>query len=171
MTLDIVHVWDGGKKPSLRLGTLEEGTAEITVYVPRALFMSDLHAAYRSSCVVRQVQKDAPRFELYVNGVRHFGVPCGLSRARLPLCTQAIMGLAVELAHEAGANIVAECKPSAPLITHLHVTTGAEFVLYSQKGLRQLTAADVWAGISIRIFAGASDEYVCIRYVREGRQC
>ena len=135
-----------------------------TVYVSRSTFMSDLRNAYRHSCVVRQVQKDAPRFQLYVNGVRHMGVPHTLGRDCLPLCTQAIMGLAMEFAHEEGRNIVAECQPPAPLVTHLHQSDGIG--LFVQKTMRQRVRDDSWVGLSIQIFASALDEYICFRYAR-----
>ena len=85
--------------------TLPEPGVESYVVVPRPAFDEDLLRSFPGRDVRRAVRSqvliDAPRCDVEVEGVRvNETIPPGLEDvATLALCTQAVVGLAVELLH------------------------------------------------------------------------
>lgn len=89
------------------------------VQIPRATFERDTARAFTSKeAVRRQVQIDAPRCILEVDGTRYtHGIP-PLRSSLLPLCTQAVLGLPVELLHRSTSGVL-ERSPHTPLVIRL----------------------------------------------------
>lgn len=78
---------------------------ESCIVVARQYFDDDLLCAFpmrgRMESIRRQVEVDAPRCRLEIEGIRIASVPCAFEYGEriLALCTQAVMGLPVELLH------------------------------------------------------------------------
>ena len=86
------------------------------VVIPKHLFLQDLRRSFASAQDVRrQAHVDAPRMQLMVDGVRKRSLP-QVSIDLLPCCTQAVMGMPVEIMMRMpGALYVLEPRQSAPL--------------------------------------------------------
>jgi hypothetical protein len=101
------------RRHAVRLALPTRAMSSVVV-IPRSLFDADLLSAFlprnretRATLVYRQVDLDAPRSHVYVDGVRVRSAAaadcCGLRNDRLlALLTQAVVGLPVELLHRAG---------------------------------------------------------------------
>lgn len=100
-----------------------------SVTVPKGVFTSDLASASRTSCVRKQVSIDASRCHLEVDGVRCLDIPETLPESLLPLCTQAIMGLPVDLLQRS-FDCVVETEKRSPLKVCL--TSSGDIVAHKQ---------------------------------------
>ena len=98
------------------------------VHVPRAAFLADLRRSFASEAVLRrQVEVDAPRCWIEVEGDRCLAVP-DIPPALLGVCTQAVMGLAVVLLFRATGGVF-ETK------RRLRVSVAADGTFVAQKVL------------------------------------
>jgi len=130
-----------------------------SVHVHVDVFMNDIWASYHhdTRAAHRQMRLDVPRIVLLVDGVVVVSPP-PIPMHMLPLCTQAVMGLAVQVLHE--YHMVGERSIRTPLFIHFF-NHYRSFVAY--KGLRTLPDDN-----DVRISVGNDgDDYVCIHFERE----
>lgn len=134
---------------------------DVNVYVCRKLFFQDLKDSFRSDDdILRQVRVDAPRLLLNVDGVPWNKAPPSLPKDKLPLCTQAIMGMAVQFISSESC-VVAEQSPQSPLVTFIYANGEG---MLAQKGLRVIPSN---RRVRVCVHFGPNDSFVCIRYCSE----
>lgn len=153
-TFEAIAVGGGTAPPR---AALPSAGVRSRVLVPRAAFEADVRGSYGSADAARrQADLDAPRCHLEVDGARCLTCPA-VPPALLPLCTQAVLGLAVERLHHAAAGApVLEPRPSSPL----RVRLTREGTLVARKRLR-VRGGDV----CVLVHAGEGDDCVVIEYV------
>ena len=138
-------------------------SARARVYLSKDLFFQDVMSSFRNhSDLVRQVEMDVPRMNVWLNGLRCVDARPLFDDAKaaslLPACTQAVMGLPVQMMHSHDA-FVAECAPATPLRVYLS-TDGKEVGFSAYKRLRILQNDMV---VLVRIHA--DDSGVMVDYV------
>lgn len=91
-----------------------------TVHFTRHSFMKDLLRYFKDEASIRrQVELDAPRCRLEVGGVRTKGVP-SLPSHLLAVCTQAVLGLPLELLHMSGYSVLEVFPRPSQLFLSVH---------------------------------------------------
>lgn len=159
-TIDAIHVYREDLVPLL---PTEDVISK--VIVSREVFEEDLQRSFRSEeDVDRQVRLDAPRCLLYVDGARRWTLPHDLCERWRPLCTQSVVGMAVELLHRSAGvdNPVAEASPPSPL--HIRVTTTGDLVV--TKALRLMVTDE-----RITVLLRGEDDCVSIEYYHDQKKC
>lgn len=151
-TFEAIAVGGGAAPPR---AVLPSAGVRSRVLVPRAAFEADVRGSYGSAAAARrQADLDAPRCHLEVDGARCLACPA-LPLALLPLCTQAVVGLAVERLHHAADAPVLEPRPGSPL----HVRLTREGTVVARKRLC-VRGGDV----CVLVHAGEGDDCVVIEY-------
>ena len=133
---------------------------DVSVYMTFDTFVRDIWNSFDHDAARARYQcaMDAPRIVLVVDGVVHTKCPDESVPAHLlPLCTQAIMGMAVELLHFSSVQ-VAERATKAPLVIHLSNDSES---LFAYKGLRTLPADEA---VEITLYK-TCDGMMCIHYL------
>lgn len=129
------------------------------VDVPRRAFLADVRAAFASDDAVRrQIEIDAPRSNIVCDGARVADEAPPLARDVLPVCTQAVLGSAVEMLHR-GSDGVLEPARRAPMC--VSVSTCGDFLV--RKDLRVLRGGEA-RGVRVLIVAPRSSGTVRIYY-------
>ena len=150
---EAINVFTPNKE--IRLALPDDGVVSC-VTIPRHVYTNDLATAFRDTSVRKQVSVDAPRCHLEVDGVRCLGVPEMLPDSLLPLCTQAIMGLPVELLHKT-FGCVAEVEKHSPLKVCL--TSTGDVVAHKELCIFDGTKA-VPVHVSVITMEGDSDVFI-----------
>ena len=87
------------------------------VHVDRRDFLQDILRAFKNSASVRrQAAIDAPRCSLEVDGLRRNLID-NIPPHLLPFCTQAVVGLPIELLHFAGHHVIGSSPLSIKLLS------------------------------------------------------
>ena len=125
------------------------------LFVSRPVFDDDLRRSFRDEDdVLRQVRVDAPRCDMQYDGIQVTSAIATTIPSRWqPLCSQAVLGAAVEWLHAAERAIFESATPS-PLVVRV-MDDGA---FLAKKALR-VDEQNMWI-----VVHGGCDE-VCIEYI------
>lgn len=98
-----------------------------SVVIPRVMYLEDVRSAFHSDAHVRrQASIDAPRMRVVVDGVRCLRATT-LNTELLAICTQASLGLPVQLMHASGDVYILEPRTKTPLC--VTVASTGDFVV------------------------------------------
>lgn len=93
------------------------------VLIPKCIYLADIQKSFTGvRDAMKQVSLDAPRMLFYFDGKREYSVPERMGHDMLPLCTQAIMALPVELLFMSRGNIAYVGEPAVRSPLFLSVT-------------------------------------------------
>ena len=137
-----------------------------TVWVPRDAYLRDIRGAFRGrASIQRQAETDAPRMRLTVDGRRLTHAPA-LPEALVAVCTQACMGLPLELLCGA-PGVACVREPPAPSPLSVTMCSSGDFVV--RKDLRVDLGDGTTAPVRALVVGMASAAVVVISFVAAHR--
>lgn len=126
------------------------------VYIPKCIYDEEVRYGQETDAKTRQqVDLDAPRSILRVDGERVFYLPHNIDTSMARYCSQTVMGMPVELLSRCG--LVAECSKPKPLRIDVW-----GHVVFVTKRLRILQD-DEWYPVEVQITVDMTDPCVLMK--------
>ena len=143
---------------NLRLPTFEFLTSIHCVYIPKDKYDADLNKCLKTEYITKkQLLLDMPRSDIYVEGEKQENEINNIPRQLFKYCTQAVMGIPVELLSKTG--IVAE-----PLKTKRMIVDVWNNTAYIYKNLRIYTDENTWIHVTVEILVD-NTECILIKFI------
>ena len=142
-----------------------EAGIDCTVYVKKSFFDVDLLRGFATPEEgFKQLSKDAPRSEFIFNGLRYTFPPQIMPLSLMPYCTQAVMGLPVEILHQ---NLGLVRETGTPL--HIRAYTFATPLVHASKDLL-VKCENVWKVVNVAVLVVSDTVIIHYKFYNETRE-